>query len=798
MIMRTITIRRCMSSPAKHSPSQPDLSIIRWENNLSYIRNRKHASSHHSRSFSPLVQSFFALAALGAPLVAQAQTAPRPEERMPETTVIAAREIPFKADKVSSPKLTQPLLDTTQTISVIKKELLAEQGASSIIEALRNTPGITLQMGENGNTSAGDTFQMRGFATQSSIFIDGVRDLGAATRDAFNIEQIEVAKGPAGADIGRGAASGYINLVSKSAQADDFNFATASINSAGNKRVTADMNRSLSPTSALRLNLMAQDGGVVGRDQVNNSAFGIAPSLVLGLGTPTRITLQSQHMRQDNLPDGGIPSIGLTGYYNPTASVRAGQRVDTHNFYGVGSDYEKVNADMLTVKVEHDLASGARLSNVSRYGKSRMDRVLTGINAIVGAQGSAPPTWTIARTRQSVFQDNEILANQTNLIAEFKLGGLSHTVSSGLEFMSEKQTSIGRGGLGTVNGDNTANLYHPNANDAVTGLAVTPNGVHTRGATTTAAAYAFDTIKLTDKFHLNGGLRIEHYTTDSNAATLSSATSHPGLPVGTLVAAPYLKKSDKLVSWKAGALYKPVPEGSLYAAFATSKTPPGSSNFALSASAGNVNGPNMAPQTTRNVEIGTKWDVMAKTLALTAAVYRTENLNEISLLDAPTNTYSQLGKRRVQGVELGMVGQFNRNWQVTAGVASMKNKIVEGTTGANAAGAQVRWSPELTATIWSSYKVSDQLTVGGGARYVSDQKRLIDPTLNAATQNVPEIDGYGVVDAVLSYKLNKHVSLQLNVYNLFDKSYVNSLNNGGTRYTPGLERSAQLSANIAF
>jgi catecholate siderophore receptor len=762
---------------------------------LSYIRNRKHTSVRQPL----LTQSLLALAALSAPMAAHAQQAQDKQEvRMPETTVTATADVPFKADKVSSPKLTQPLLDTTQTVSVIRKELIAEQGATSIVDALRNTPGITLQMGENGNTSAGDTFQLRGFATQSSIFVDGVRDLGAVTRDAFNVEQIEVSKGPAGADIGRGAASGYINLVSKSAQLDDINLATASINSGNNKRVTADVNRTLSPTSAVRLNVMAQDGGVMGRDHTDNQAFGVAPSLSLGLGTPTRITIGSQHIRQDNLPDGGIPSIGLKGFYNADAGVRAGGRVDSTNFYGIASDYEKVDADMLTVKVEHDLASGGKLSNVSRYGKSKMDRILTGINAITATAGSAPSTWTIARTRQAVLQDNEILANQTNLISEFKLGGVAHTVSSGIEFMSEKQNSFGRAGLGTINGNNTANLYNPNFNDAITGLAPVLNGVYTRGATTTAAVYGFDTIKLTEKFHVNAGLRVEHYNTDSNSAALSTATSHPTLPVGTLVAAPYLKDSDNLISWKAGALYKPVPEGSIYAAFATSKTPPGSSNFALSATAGNVNAPNMDPQTTRNIEIGTKWDVLAKTLALTAAVYRTENLNEISLLDAPTNTYSQLGKRRVQGVELGMVGQFTRNWQVTAGVATMKNKIIEGTTGANSAGAQVRWSPDVTATVWSSYNVNNKLTVGGGMRYVSEQKRLIDPTLSAATQNVPEIDGYTVADALLSYKLNKNVTIQLNVYNVFDKFYVSSLNNSGARFTLGLERSAQLSANFAF
>jgi catecholate siderophore receptor len=378
-------------------------------------------------------------------------------------------------------------------------------------------------------------------------------------------------------------------------------------------------------------------------------------------------------------------------------------------------------------------------------------------------------------------------------VTEFKTGSVGHTVSAGLEFMNEKQNSFGRDGLGVVNPQLTptqqANLYAPNANDPVTGLAPVKFGAYTRGATTTAAVYAFDTVKLNEQFQLNGGLRVEHFNTDTNAVT--------GTRVA-LVNQPYLEDSDTLVSWKAGALYKPAENGSIYAAFANSKTPPGSANFSLSATPGAIAGPSMAPQETRNIEIGTKWDVLAKTLALTAAAYRTENLNEISQLDVATNTYAQLGKRRVQGIELGMVGQFTKNWQVTAGLATMKTSIVEGTNGNNATGAASRWSPDLTATIWTSYKVDDKLTVGGGVRYVSEQKRLVDPAANPALNNVAAIPAYTVADAVVAYKVSNSVTLQLNVYNLFDKFYINALNNGGSRFTLGLERSAQLTANVAF
>ncbi|QYF92280.1 catecholate siderophore receptor Fiu [Massilia sp. PAMC28688] len=751
---------------------------------MSYIRNRKHVSVRQPI----LSHSLIALAAL-APFAAHAQDAAGQEKKLKELTVTATADVPFKADKVSSPKLTEPLLDTPQTIAVIKKELIAEQGATSIMEALRNTPGITLQLGENGNTSAGDTFQMRGFATQTSVFVDGVRDLGPVSRDAFNVEQIEVSKGPAGADIGRGATSGYVNLVSKSAQADNFNLGTVSINSGNNKRVTADINRSLSPTSAVRLNVMGYDGGVIGRDHIEASGMGVAPSLVFGLGTPTRVTLGTQHIRQDNDPDGGLPSIGLPGFNNVRdPAVNGGPRVRTENYYGLASDYEKIDADMATVKIEHDFAGGAKLSNISRFGKSNMDRILTGIN-IISAEGQPanPAAWVVSRSRQSVLQDNEIMANLTNVVSDFTIGNVAHTVSAGLELLSEKQLSTNRGGLGVPP---PANLYKPNVHDVAVDLAPAPNGAYTRGSTTTAAVYAFDTAKLTEQFHLNGGLRVEHYSTDTNSAAFTNNAVVPG---------DLLENSDTLVSWKIGALYKPTVDSSIYAAAASSKTPPGSANFALSASPNNVNRPNTAPQNARNVEIGGKWDVLAKKLALTAAAYRTENTNEIVTIDAQAGIYAQTGRRRVQGVELGMVGQFTRAWNVTAGVATMKSKVLEGgVSGLSAQNSLTRWSPDLTATLWSSYAVNDKFTIGGGARYVSEQKRVVDPNLSLATQNVPEIPSYSVLDAVLSYKVSPHLSLQLNVYNLADKFYLSTLNNGGSRFALGTGRSAQLTANIAF
>lgn len=762
---------------------------------MAYIRSRQ-----HPKNVVQLKHTLIAIAALAAPLSAQAQTEgqknlqeqSKKENALPEIKVQGVQDIPYKAEVSSSSKLVKPLLETPQMVSVIKKELLQEQGAYNLMDALRNTPGITMQLGENGNTAAGDTFQMRGFATQSSVFVDGVRDLGAITRDTFNVEQVEVVKGPAGADVGRGAASGYINLASKAAMLDDVTSGTASINDGNNKRVTADINRKIGDTTALRLNVFKQEGGVAGRDQVESNGYGIAPSIAVGLGQQSRAYFYSQHIRQNNVPDGGIPTVGLKGFYNANALLLNAPKVDNENFYGSVNDFEKVKADMATAKFEFDLNETTVLRNITRYGQSSMKRIVTGVNGLtaIGAQD----TWTVARTRQGLDQSNEILANQTSVNSSFDTAGLKHSLSAGVELLMEKQnTNTLAVPTGVV--IPAANLYKPDANVSLP-LPV-KNGATAEGQTKTVALYLFDAIDLNDAWQLNTGLRYERYNTESRTVSLSTAAANPTLPVGTLIPAK-VTKSDDLLSWKLGSVYKVAKNGRLYAVYATSLTPPGSANFSLSSAANNINGPMAEPQKASNLEFGTKWDLLDKSLSLTAAFYRTDNANEIVQVDSVTNTFAQFGKRRVQGIEIGIVGQINPDWQVTAGAATMKTSVLQGSTGNNANGAVARWSPDLTATLWSSYKFTPSWTVGGGLRYTSEQKRVVDPSLNPALQNMPSIASNWVADAVVNYQLNRHLSLQFNVSNLTDKQYVNTLNNSGARYTQGSPRTLNLSANILF
>ena len=764
---------------------------------MTSIRSRKHAAGRYLAALS--------LAGIAATGVAQAETATDATDSNHGHVTVTGHHDKYREEKVSSPKKTEALLDTPQTVSVISKELLSEQNATTLTDALRNTPGITMQLGENGSTAAGDTFQLRGFAAQSSIYLDGIRDLGAVSRDVFTIEQIEVAKGPAGSEGGRGSSAGYINLVSKRPFLENRNQAAVSAYSGEGLRATLDSNVRIGATSAFRLNLMDQDVGAPGRDYVKTSGYGIAPGYGLGIGTSTRVFLLGQVTHQDNVPDGGLPVVGLPGYHSNAvqpapavisnaqlaannAALSAGARVDGHNFYGSPNDYEKVDLAMVTAIIEHDFADDVRLTNTTRYGQTGMDRVLTGVNATNVAAASFnpadPTTWTVARTRQHVDQDNKILANITNLTTGFDTGSWTHDLSAGLELTYEEQRSVTYGTTGLT--IPSANLYHPDVNDVLPLPVAT--GAISDGDTLTVAGYVFDTMKR-GPWLLSAGLRVDNYTLHTNNRAA----------VGAAAVAP-LKDSRTIVSWNIGAVYKPRKNGSVYVSYATSLTPPGGNNFQLSSTVGNIANSALDPTETDNFEVGTKWDVFHEHLSLTAAWYNTEAKNEIGQADPQDTTkFVQFGKREVSGIELGAVGQVSPKWMISAGLQTLHTEITEGSTGNTATGAAARWSPDLTATVWTTYKITKRLTIGGGAAYTSDQLLVVNPATDMSTYNgLPKIPSSVVANAMASYDLSRRVELQLNIYNLFDEHYIKSLNNGGSRVTLGQPLTATLTAHVRF
>ena len=734
---------------------------------------------------------------------AKAQNGTEEVKTLPKVSVAAPEpEETVKVNRVSSPKFTQDLLDTPQTIAVVSQEILRQQGATTLSQALRNTPGVTFLLGENGNTATGDSIFMRGFDTQGSIFVDGIRDLGTVSRDTFNTEQVEIAKGPAGPDYGRSAASGYVNLASKVPTADSFAIGSASYGTSSNGRITGDVNHSFEGSdTALRLNVMGQDGEVDGRDFIERKGWAFAPSLAFGLEGDTRSYFYLLHSEQENIPDGGVTTLGLDGFYNPAfapGGPNAGmdpEPVDPSNYYGFTTDFEDVKGTMFTARFEHDFSDNVTIRNTSRYGKLRQFYVLTGVNALTVTSPDSN-LWTVARTRQSKFQENTLLTNQTNITANLAQGSMQHALTGGIEFISEEQYNPTYVGLGTP--IPAANVYNPNRHDPLPGYAPVRNGVYTRGETQTFGAYLFDTLTINDNWQAIAGGRVDSYDTNFDSAVLSTLVSHPTLPVGTLVPAS-LQTDDILFSYKVGVVYKPAENGSIYLSHAISNQPPGGANFALSSAANNVNNPNLDPQKGENLELGTKWDLLDGSLALNAAIYSSSNENELAVDPVDPSLIIQTGKRTVEGIELGIVGNITPNWEISAGVAKMDTEVEQGLN--NQAGLQIVWSPEFTFTSWTTYRTPIGLSIGGGARYVDSVIRPVTtngvpPPANATNMRVAP--DYWVVDAMLGYEINEKIQLQLNAYNLTDEVYAATLNNSGARYSPGAPRSALLTVNFSF
>ncbi|MDM0052482.1 catecholate siderophore receptor Fiu [Variovorax sp. J22R115] len=797
---------------------------------MAYIKSRKHAVARVLPPFGSAAAA--TLLALSLPAGAQTSTQTLKEVRVEDST---AND--FRVEQSANPKFTAPLVDIPQVIQVIPEGLMREQGATTLTEAMRNVPGAgAFFLGENGNTSTGDAIFMRGFDASANIFVNGVRDIGTISRDMFNIEQVEVVKGPSGTDIGRSSPTGYINLITKTPKLENSFSGSLTYGSADFGRGTIDWNRVITNAdgsgTAFRLNAVAEDGGVAGRDEVKNKRWGIAPSIAFGINTPTRVFLDYVHVKQDNVPDGGVPTIGLPGYSTPDALLinspilrrtflNFAQRVDSSNFYGTTSDFNDVTSDLFTARVEHDITPDMTVRNITRYGKTSQDYMLTsfmlgGLTAsrvgntnvyrgtvpavtagfINTVNPANPTTWTVTRnlpTNKDI--ENTIFLNQTSLSSKFKTGSFSHTANFGVELIREEQDSANFFGPGFASVNTTfapagswpvANLYNPNPN--VTGYNRISNGTGSFGKTDTISAYAFDTMKINEQWQLTGGLRYDHYSTDYSATARGTGPAFAITPTD-------LSTSNGIWTGKFGVIYKPAENGSIYAAWGNSAQPPGGANFQLAAagSGNSASRTDFEPQESKTYEVGTKWDLLNNRLALTAALYRTEVTNEV-VQDSTTLLYYQTGKKRVQGIELGAAGTITDQWGVSAGFTTMDTSVESGPA-VTADGSRVlAYTPRNAFTLWTSYQLPFGLTLGGGMRYNGKLQRGTDGAVGTPAYT----DSYWVFDAMASYRINKNVELQLNVYNVFDEDYVAAINKSGYRYTPGIPRSARLTANFAF
>jgi catecholate siderophore receptor len=687
-----------------------------------------------------------------------AQDADAADAESNSVLIEAERTKAYKVDASASSKYTADLRDLPATLTAIPQSVIQAQGATTLRDVLRNTPGITFQAGEGGGGLPGDqNFTLRGFSARNALFIDGVRDPGSYARDPFNLQQVEVAKGPAAVVAGRSATGGAVNQITKSPLDATLRELTMAGGNDDFRRLTADLNQPFGQTMAGRLNLMVHDAGVPGRDVVENTRWGVAPSLAFGLGTDTRFTLAYLYMEQDNVPDYGLP-------WNIPAGPGLGIDLDRDNFYGlVDYDFEDIETEAATARVEHDFSDRVAIETTLRYFDNFRDSAIT---------APRPPN----RQLQRRTMGNELYASQTNLRLSLDAGGMEHTAVVGFEVSREDTRN--QNSAQATNQPPILDVDNPNPNELPLGPMPPNTGNPSEARVDTVAFYAFDTMELSKHWQLTAGLRWDDY--DVDFATTTFATG----------AVTELATSDDVLSWQTGLVYKPRENGSIYLAYGTSFDPSfdaGNTGVALGDGGTAVNNPNLDPEESRNYELGTKWDLADGRLGVTAAIFRTEKTNARTR-DAATNDPIVLeGEQRVDGFELSLSGSITGRWAVFGGYVYMDSEIEASRTAGETGNALVL-TPESTFNLWTTFAPVKKLQLGIGTQFVDNAFR------NAL--NTTSVPSYWLVDAMAEYGVTERLTLQLNGTNLADEEYVDRV--GGGHFVPGPGRLVSLTARLTF
>jgi len=752
---------------------------------------------------SPQGLALGTLLCYSSPTLAQEAARPAQGEQLQEVVVEADRDKPtYKQETVQSPRYTEPLRDIPQTITVIPKEVIEERGATSLRDVLRNVPGISMQAGEGGGGPAGDNLSIRGFAARSDIFVDGFRDSssGGYSRDPFNIEQLEVVKGPASTSSGRGSTGGSINLFSKVPTLDPFYRGDIGGGTDSFFRTTLDINVPLwvngggvSSTSgkdpvtgkdvsgvatfpqtgaAFRLNALYHDQDIPGRDHVNNQRWGLAPSITFGIGTPTRFTLNYLHLDQDNVPDYGIPWVARTST-NPALPPGI-PPVPFSNYYGsLTRDYEHITTDIFTGILEHDFSDNLKSRTALRWGRNDRDSITTAPRF-----ANVNNSFVINRQFQSRDQVDETWGLISDLRYEFVAGGMKHELVAGVETSRDLSHNDAR--ASSAGNNPTTTLFNPNPWDPFTGT-ITHTGAYTDTATDSLAFYLFDTVELSKQWLFTGGVRWDYVDVDYSARAAAPALTMTNLT-----------RDDSEPSFKAALTYKPQENGSIYLGYGTSFNP-STENLTYIAPPTGTNSTdslfNTPPEESNTLEFGTKWDLFDEKLALTAAIFRTEKTNARTTDPADPTIVSLTGEQVVQGFELGFSGAVTEKWRLIGGYTYLDSEVKKSAVPAEV-GSEVSNTPEHSFSLWSVHQITDKLDAGVGVQYVGERYNNNNQTTR---QLAPD---YFVVDAMVNYQVNENVSLRLNGYNLFDEEYIDRV--GGGHFVPGQGRSVALTASFSF
>jgi catecholate siderophore receptor len=491
--------------------------------------------------------------------------------------------------------------------------------------------------------------------------------------------------------------------------------------------------------TSFRLNLMGTEGGVAGRDVAHNRRYGVAPSLALGLGTPTRVTVSYLNQQADDIPDYGIPWL-----FNQPVPV------GRHNYYGFeNGNYLRTKDNIATVRIEHGFSEHVSVRNQTRYARYDRDVLITEPQ-LLGSVTLATPLSAIAVNRNELAANSveASLANQTDVTMNFQTGSIKHAVVSGLELDREDSDPT----RPRYTGVPTTSLLSPDPTQAFAGVATINSLVRARA--NTAAAYVIDTVKVGTHWLVNGSVRCDHLESHYTQA-IAPATA--------------FNRLDSLPSWRGSVVYKPIEPVSIYVSAGNSFNP-SIESFSLSVATANL-----PPEENRTYEAGTKWDLPHHGLSLRTAVFRTDKLNARE--PDPNNSLLNVlaGSQRVSGVQTEMSGHLTRKWDAQASFAYLDATVVSSNYYPLSIGARLANVPRYTFASWHTYQLPWRTHIGAGANFVGARTASSTAPLDPTTGLVRQAPGYWVFNAMVEHVINERVTLHANVYNLADRYYYDQL-----------------------
>lgn len=650
------------------------------------------------------------------------------------------------ADSVTATKTDTPLLDVPQTITVVTRERLDDQAARSMADVLRYLPGATIGQGE-GNR---DQVTLRGQNTTADFFLDGVRDDVQYYRSLYNIQRVEVLKGPFALIFGRGGGGGIINRVQKTPSADALAIGgSASVNSFGAWYGAADINAPISGDAAFRLNAdyeKLQNN----RDYFDGRRYAINPYLAADLGNGWRAGLSYEYVNDDRVTDRGVPSIA-TGAGQPNRPI-TGYR-DT--FFGVpGVNRAGIEAHIVKARLDGKLAANLDWSTTVLYGD--FDKFYTNAYAN-GAATSQTGTVALAGYTDATTRQNFIA--QSNLVWDAALAGIDNKILFGLEYGHQDSANNRRNAVLSNSRLDLANIVYPTvtfgalANDRVSDVRF-------------LSAYVQDQISFGEQVDLVLGLRYDRFEIDG--------TDRIGTP------RPFARTDEEL-SPRIGVIFKPRESISLYGSYSQSFLPRSGDQF-LTLSASDQN---LAPERFTNYELGAKWDIRPD-LNATLALFQLDRTNATTPDPANPAATINVGETRTRGIELALTGRIMPGWQMSGGYTYQDARLRGNDS------VRLGQVPEHQLALWNRYDFMRGLGVGLGVVRQSSQFAAI--RTSATTTRLP---AFTRVDAALFYDVSERLGLQLNVENLLDEQYFADAHNNNN-ITPGAPINARLTARLRF